>query len=136
MKAQNKDYEGYEMALREIRNGRKQTHWIWYIFPQMSGLGHSWNSNYYGIKDLEEAREYVEHPILGERLIEITEALLALEETKAEVIMNGYTDARKLKSSMTLFSIAAPQTEVFEQVLDKLFRRKRDYRTINMLKDK
>lgn len=136
LEAQNKSYEGYETALKEMKQGRKQSHWIWYIFPQLVGLGNSWNATYYGIKDLEEARKYIAHPILGKRLIEISEVLLTLEEKKAIKVMNGHTDATKLKSSMTLFTIAVPECEVFEQVLDKFFHGQKDWNTIKMLEMK
>lgn len=136
IEAQNKDYEGYEMALEEMRQGKKQSHWIWYIFPQLVGLGKSGPATYYGIKDLEEAREYIEHPILGQRLIEISEVLLTLEENRAEVVMDTHIDAVKLRSSMTLFSIAAPECEVFEKVLDKFFHGRKDWNTIKKLEMK
>lgn len=134
LEAQNQNYEGYEMALEEMRSGRKESHWIWYIFPQLAVLGYSWNAKYYGISDLEEAREYVEHPILRDRLIEISEVVLHSDVSDVEVLMNGHTDAIKLQSSMTLFAIAAPEIEVFEQVLEKYFGGKMDGKTVDMVK--
>ena len=80
IKAQENEYSGYQTALSEIRSGRKQSHWMWYIFPQIKGLGYSEMSKYYAIQSVEEALEYVKHPVLGKRLVEITEALLKLEE--------------------------------------------------------
>lgn len=111
MKAQ----EGtYDTALSEIRSGHKRSHWIWYIFPQLSGLGHSGLAQYYEIKDLKEAEEYMDDPVLSERLIEISEALLSLESSDPEDVM-GYPDNLKLKSCMTLFSIVS-DNPVFENV--------------------
>lgn len=127
--AQEKDYE---TALNEIKNGRKQTHWIWYIFPQVAGLGMSSTSQYYGIRDLSEAREYLADSILRERLLEITGELLLLPDKNAERIM-GYVDAMKLRSSMTLFHRADPNCKVFSAVLDKYFDGEEDWKTLTIL---
>ena len=127
--AQEKDYE---TALNEIKNGRKQTHWIWYIFPQVAGLGMSSTSQYYGIGDLSEAREYLADSILRERLLEITGELLLLPDKNAERIM-GYVDAMKLRSSMTLFHRADPNCKVFSAVLDKYFDGEEDWKTLTIL---
>lgn len=122
---------GYDCALREIRNGRKENHWIWYVFPQMRGLGHSPNSQFYGIDGKDEAAAYLAHPILGTRLREITDALLVLEGKTIDEIMPGI-DAVKLKSSMTLFDAVCPD-DIFSEVLDKYFRRERDKMTLSAL---
>ena len=110
----------YETALAEIRKGRKCSCWMWYVFPQIQGLGTSSMSRYYAIKDLQEAVDYINHEVLGKRLIEITETLLQLESNDALAVM-GWPDDKKLKSSMTLFSYAAPEIPVFQEVLEKFF---------------
>jgi len=122
----------YEQALAEIRNGRKQTHWMWYIFPQLAGLGFSQMAQYYGIADLVEAKAYVAHPILGGRLIEISQALLGVEGKTAHQIM-GSPDDLKLKSSMTLFSLVDPTEPVFQQVLTKYYQGEADRKTLTLL---
>lgn len=111
----------YNNALKEIKNGRKDSHWMWYIFPQIEGLGHSFLASHYAIKSREEAIEYINHPVLGPRLIEISEELLKLKSNNASSIF-GFPDDLKLKSSMTLFSIVAPEKPVFNQVLKKFFK--------------
>lgn len=123
----------YETALEEIRKGRKRSHWIWYIFPQIAGLGFSVTSEYYGIVSLEEAKAYMENVFLRNHLLEISEALLTLESSDPEKVM-GYPDNLKLRSSMTLFSEAVPGEKVFQAVLDKYFDGKRDPRTLEILK--
>ena len=100
--------EDYETALEEIKKGHKYSHWIWYIFPQLKGLGRSFMSEYYGIKDLKEAKEYLNHQILGQRLIEITECLSNLE-INDPIEVFGSIDAVKVKSCMTLFYQAASE---------------------------
>lgn len=129
MKAHQSDYQ---RALTEIKNGKKVSHWMWYIFPQMKGLGHSSMSEYYGIRDLDEARAYLADPVLGKHLIEICEALLSLDTEDATEVM-GQPDDRKLKSSMTLFDAATESLDVFQMVLDKYYHGKKDYRTLKML---
>lgn len=129
VKAQSADYA---TALREIRNGRKRSHWIWYIFPQMQGLGMSHMANYYGIRDLEEAKDYIAHPVLGPRLIEISQALLELDSSDPGAVM-GFPDDLKLCSSMTLFELAAPEEKVFSRVLDKFYHGRRDSNTLRIL---
>lgn len=123
----------YGQALNEIKRGRKESHWIWYIFPQLKGLGKSYNSEFYGIADIDEAREYMSDPVLSARLIEISEELLKLDSCNPVEVMGGHTDACKLKSCMTLFSVASPETEVFEKVLEKFFNGRKDGRTLGML---
>lgn len=122
----------YPYALAEIRAGQKETHWMWYIFPQLRGLGQSNEAWYYGIEDLEEAREYLEHPVLGQRLREISEALLELNETNPIPIF-GWTDSLKLRSCMTLFALAGEGEELFVRVLDRFYHGQPDERTLAML---
>lgn len=122
----------YPQALKEIRSGRKQTHWIWYIFPQLKGLGHSYNANYYGIADVEEARQYLNHPVLGARLHEITRALLLLPEGLSAESILGSIDALKVRSSMTLFDKVAPDG-IFRQVLKRYYQDKEDRLTLEAL---
>lgn len=130
LKAQERDYE---TALQEIRNGRKLSHWIWYIFPQVKGLGFSSTSEYYGIEDLEEAKAYLENDTLKARLLEISEALLDLETNNAREVM-GSPDHLKLKSSMTLFAMADPNIPIFKQVIDKYYDGVLDEKTLKILK--
>ena len=115
----------YSRALEEIREGRKQSHWMWYIFPQIVGLGLSSTSRFYAIADLEEARAYMQHPMLGAHMIEICDVLLGLSANDAEDVM-GYP-------SMTLFSKAVPSVKIFQQVLDKYFDGKMDQKTLEIL---
>lgn len=122
----------YADALKEIKAGRKRSHWIWYIFPQIQGLGYSEVSKFYAIKDRAEAQAYINHPILGNRLIEISEALLRLDSKDALKIM-GAPDDQKLKSSMTLFLLVSGNP-VFQQVLDKFFEGEMDCFTVKALK--
>ena len=125
----------YEEALSEIKSGRKRSHWMWYIFPQYKGLGFSETSKYYSIKDLDEARKYLKHPILGERLKLITNELLALNENNANKVF-GSPDDLKLKSSMTLFAaIDTSEENIFNAVLDKYFNGQTDYKTLTLIKE-
>ena len=110
----------YERALAELRAKRKTSHWMWFVFPQLAGLGQSAMSRTYAIDSPEEARAYVDHPLLGPRLVDCAEALLAHEGRSAREIM-GAVDAVKLRSSMTLFARAAPEQPVFGRVLDRYF---------------
>lgn len=126
---------GYQRALREIKNGKKRSHWMWYIFPQIQGLGRSEMNQYYSIKDLNEAKEYMANEILRNHLIEISQALLQLESNDPREIF-GYPDYLKLQSSMTLFGIADPEQTVFKQVLDKFYNGEPDVKTIGKLKKK
>ena len=120
-------------ALREIKNGRKETHWMWYIFPQILGLGMSETSIYYAIRNTEEARAFLDDPYLGGNLKEICLALLSLNESNASVIF-GYPDDMKLKSSMTLFAAVSDENSVFHQVLDKFFGGEQDERTLTLIR--
>ena len=127
-KAQEQDYG---QALREIRSGRKRSHWMWYIFPQIQGLGFSPTAQYYAIRDLQEARDYLAHPVLGARLKEISSALLDLNGLSASEIF-GYPDDLKLRSSMTLFRMADLNEPVFLEVLEKYYDGKPDARTVEL----
>ncbi len=122
----------FSQALTEIKNGHKESHWMWYIFPQIDGLGHSATSKYYSIKNLEEAREFIAHPYLGVNLREICRALLLLETSNATMIF-GNPDDKKLKSCMTLFSYATDDNQIFLDVLRRFFEGKKDNRTIQLL---
>ena len=124
----------YDEALSEIREGHKRSHWIWFIFPQIQGLGFSAISQEYAIKDLEEAREYLNNPLLKARLLEISKALIDLPEFDSTKVM-GYPDDLKLCSSMTLFHVADPEEPVFKLVLDKYFDGKIDKNTIRILEN-
>lgn len=128
--AQLRDYPN---ALTEIKNGRKQSHWMWYIFPQIAGLGMSEISTYYSIQDFDEAKAYMEEPLLRSHMLEICEALLEQECGDANKIF-GFPDDMKLKSSMTLFAQACPDMDIFQKVLDKFFNGNKDQRTMDLLK--
>ena len=122
----------YNDALSEIRNGRKQSHWMWFIFPQVQGLGNSEYARRYAIRDLEEATEYLNHPNLSARLIEISNAMLQANHNNATSIL-GKPDDMKLHSSMTLFSLVDGANPVFEEVLKKFFGGKKDEKTMRIL---
>lgn len=122
----------YQQALSEIKNGKKASHWIWYIFPQIKGLGRSAMSEYYGIQDIDEAKAYLADAILSKRLIEICEVLLSLDTNDAVEVM-GRPDDKKLKSSMTLFDAATDSLEIFQMVLDKYYNGKKDNLTLRIL---
>ena len=119
-------------ALRELRAGRKTGHWIWFVFPQVAGLGHSELSRYYAIGSLDEAREYLAHPELGSRLRDCATALLAVEDRTAELIL-GPVDAAKVRSSMTLFHRVAPDEPLFRAVLERYYAGIPDPRTDELL---
>ena len=122
----------YESALRELRDGRKRSHWMWFIFPQLAGLGQSPASRRYAISSLEEARAYVEHPVLGPRLEECARALLQRTGGSARDIFGGI-DAMKLRSSMTLFHRADPDNALYSEVLDRYFGGEPDEATDRLL---
>ncbi|MBO5164579.1 MAG: DUF1810 domain-containing protein [Ruminococcus sp.] len=124
--------ETYQTALAEMKQGEKISHWIWYVFPQIQGLGLSGTTAYFSIKDLSEAKDYYAHPVLGARLIEISETLLDIE-TDDPMAVFGYPDAFKVRSCMTLFKHAAPEQEVFQKVLDKFCRGNEDEKTLEIL---
>lgn len=122
----------YLRAVEELRAGRKRSHWMWFVLPQLAGLGRSEMSKRYAISALGEARAYVAHPVLGPRLHECAQALLETEEADPVAIM-GSVDAVKLRSSMTLFAAAAPQVREFVAVLDRCFASEQDAATIELL---
>ena len=122
----------YSDALKEIKNGQKISHWIWYVFPQIKGLGKSDTAKWYAIKDLQEAKDYLNNEILSNRLEQICKALLDLDCNDAYKIF-GSPDDMKLKSSMTLFEIAAPENKIFKRVLDKYFNGERIQKTIEII---
>ena len=126
--------DSYSTALAEIKNGRKRNHWMWYIFPQIKGLGFSETSKYYAIQNLAEAAAYLQHPILGPRLIQISNALLTLPGNNATQIF-GNPDDMKLHSSMTLFATVENTTPVFAAVLDKFFGGEKDRGTLEMIQE-
>ncbi len=130
LKAQERDYA---QALSEIRAGRKRSHWMWYIFPQVQGLGFSSTAEYYAIHDLQEAKEYLADPVLGARLKEISSALLELDGLSAHDIF-GYPDDLKLRSCMTLFRLADLDCPIFEEVLNRYYDGEADEKTIWILK--
>jgi uncharacterized protein (DUF1810 family) len=122
----------FKNALNEIKNGKKQSHWMWFIFPQIAGLGFSETSKFYEIKDKIQASHYLEHPVLGSRLIEISKALLVIEGKTANQIF-GSPDDLKLKSCMTLFSSLQNTNPIFETVLEKYFNGIKDYKTLQLI---
>jgi uncharacterized protein (DUF1810 family) len=122
----------YEGVLGELRRGRKTSHWMWYVFPQLAGLGRSWTSQHYAIASLDEARAYLAHPVLGPRLRACAVLVAAAPARSAEEIFGG-VDTLKLRSSMTLFHRAAPADAVFRQVLDRFYDGVADPRTDALL---
>ncbi|MDQ4047425.1 MAG: DUF1810 domain-containing protein [Actinomycetota bacterium] len=123
----------YDQALAELQNGSKRSHWMWFIFPQLSGLGQSATSKKYAIRSLDEATAYLQHPVLGPRLIECADTVGMLKDSTAEEIF-GSVDARKLHSSMTLFLRAAPGETAFKQVLSRFFDGEPDPATDELLR--
>ncbi len=121
----------YDRALAELRAGRKTSHWMWFVFPQLAGLGLSPTARAYAVADLEEARAYLAHDVLGPRLVECCRALLDLGDVSAEQVLGG-VDAMKLRSSMTLFAHAGPGEQVFTDVLERFYDGE-DPRTIELL---
>ena len=122
----------YEQAERELRAGRKQSHWMWFIFPQIKGLGHSAMTQRYAISSLAEAKAYLDHPVLGPRLRACTQLVTNINGLSIEEIF-GYPDYRKFQSSMTLFANATDDNQVFEDALQKYFRAEHDLQTIESL---
>ncbi|SDU80021.1 Uncharacterized protein, DUF1810 family [Microlunatus sagamiharensis] len=122
----------YAAALRELRAGRKTSHWMWFVFPQLAGLGRSSTAQAYAVGSLAEARDYLAHPVLGPRLRECAAALLTHADRSAETVLGGI-DALKLRSSMTLFARAVPEEEVFQRVLDAFYAGEPDARTDALL---
>lgn len=124
--------DDYAQALSELRAGRKRTHWIWYIFPQIDGLAFSSTSKRYAIKSAEEARAYLDHPILGPRLLECAGSLLRVDGRSATEIL-GSPDDMKLKSCATLFASVLPARSVFDRLLEKYYRGERDSKTMQLM---
>jgi uncharacterized protein (DUF1810 family) len=125
--------DSYRQALSELQSGRKQSHWMWYIFPQLEGLGSSPTAKFYSIKSEDEARAYLEHPVLGQRLAECAEAVLAVDGKSATEIL-GSPDDLKLKSCATLFAHVSPPGSVFERILDAFYAGERDAATLRLFK--
>ena len=132
IKAQDTGWATYSEALSEIKEGHKSGHWIWYVFPQIKGLGHSYNSEFYGISSKDEAKAYLEHPELGQRLREITKALLNCNNPSAFNIL-GFPDVLKVQSCMTLFDLVLPN-DIFNEVLEKYYEGKRCEKTVKRLR--
>jgi len=130
LEAQN---QTYLKALAELKSGRKQSHWMWFVFPQLKGLGRSSTANFYGIESLAEAEAYLNHPVLGKHLVEISQELLKHNKSANEIF--GSPDDLKLRSSMTLFAQVGNSDPAFDQVLQKYFDGP-DLRTIQLLKEK
>jgi uncharacterized protein (DUF1810 family) len=124
--------DDYAQALAEITSGRKRSHWMWYVFPQLTGLGSSSTAQFYAIKNLDEARAYLAHPVLGARIRACAEAAVGVEGRSAEAIFGGI-DALKLRSSATLFALVAEPGSVFDRVLAKFYAGERDARTLELL---
>lgn len=124
----------FERALAEIKRGRKQSHWMWYIFPQIAGLGSSETSRFYAVKTKAEAELYLAHPVLGARLVRISEALLEIEGKTANQIFDS-PDDMKLKSSMTLFGALKNTNPIFQSVLDEYFNGTNNLRTLQLIDD-
>lgn len=121
----------YEVALSEIKDGYKRTHWIWYIFPQLKGLGQSYNSEYYGLDSVDEVIEYMKNPYLRNNMIEICNELYKLDDSIENIF--GYPDYLKLNSCMTLFEYSIPEEKIFGKIIYKFYNGKRDSVTLEML---
>lgn len=124
----------YDRALAEIRQGRKRSHWMWYIFPQIAGLGFSETAKFYALTDLNEAQAYLDHPLLGNRLIDISSVFLTINGKPANAIL-GSPDDLKMKSCMTLFSLLPNADPVFQAVLDKFYNGSRDEKTLAIVRN-
>lgn len=122
----------YDRALREIRAGRKQSHWMWYVFPQFAGLGTSPTSQHFAIRSAAEASAYLAHPVLGARLLECAEAVLAVEGRTAGEIF-GSPDDMKLRSSATLFASVSPPASPFHRIIERYFQGRADARTLELI---
>ena len=121
----------YEIALSEIKDGYKRTHWIWYIFPQLKGLGQSYNSEYYGLDSVDEVIEYMRNPYLRNNMIEICNELYKLDDSIENIFC--YLDYLKLNSCMTLFEYSIQEEKIFGKIIDKFYNGKRDRVTLEML---
>ena len=126
--AQERDYD---IALKEIQNGYKRSHWMWYIFPQLADLGYSATAKFYGIKNIEEADAYLKNEYLKNNLIEISNALYQINDNISNIL--GYPDDLKLKSCMTLFSYADPSIDIFNKIIDKFYNGEQDSKTLELL---
>jgi len=122
----------YEGALLELARGRKESHWIWYIFPQIKGLGRSDTAKLYSIKSLEEGKAYLEHPLLGQRLVESCKVLLSLKDASMDEVM-GFPDDLKLLSSMTLFEAVSDSNSIFTQIIKEFFDDERDKTSLEII---
>ena len=129
------DHGTYAKALAELKQGRKRGHWIWYVLPQLRGLGRSWTADHYGIAGRAEARAYADDPVLGPRLVECVAAILEHRGTPARDILGGL-DAMKFRSCLTLFSVAAPEVPVFAEALDVFFDGEPDPLTLDLLRER
>ena len=125
----------YEGAMLELARGRKESHWIWYIFPQIEGLGISDTAKLYSIKSLEEGRAYLEHPVLGPRLVEACEILLSLKEASMDEVM-GFPDDLKLLSSMTLFEVVSDSNSIFTKMIEFYYEGRRDKASLDIIKSR
>ena len=125
----------YDRAMLELAKGKKDSHWIWYIFPQIAGLGNSETTKLYSIKSLEEGRAYLKHPILGQRLVEACEILLNLKDVSINEVM-GFPDDLKLLSSMTLFELVGNHNSIFSEIINLYFEGERDNKTIEIIAKK
>ena len=123
----------YEGAMLELARGRKESHWIWYVFPQIEGLGRSDTAKLYSIKSLEEGRAYLEHPVLGQRLIEACEIILSLKDVSMDEVM-GFPDDLKLLSSMTLFEAVSEPNSIFTKIIEIYFDDERDEASLEIIK--
>ena len=132
IEAQERTYKG---AMLELARGRKDSHWTWYIFPQIDGLGNSETTKIYSIKSLEEGRAYLKHPILGQRLVDACEILLNLKDVSINEVM-GFPDDLKLLSSMTLFELAGNHNSIFSEIINLYFEGERDNKTIEIVAKK
>ena len=126
--------KSYLQAYLELKTGKKMGHWMWYIFPQIQGLGFSETAEYYAVKNIEEAKTYMHHPILQTHMIELCSILLELNTNDAHKVF-GSPDDLKLHSSMTLFAIACPEYDIFQKVIDKYYDGDKDDNTIVILED-
>ena len=124
---------GHERAVAELRGGHKRSHWMWYVFPQLRGLGRSAMASRYGLTGLAEARAYLEHPVLGPRLLECAQALVALDAGRGAADIFGFPDDMKLRSSLTLFAQASGPGSIYERLLGRYFAGASDDRTLAML---
>ena len=124
----------YQTILTELRNGQKRTHWMWFIFPQITGLGRSPTAQYYAISGIEEARTYLDHPLLGTRLKECTQTVLGIQDRTLQEIF-GNPDDWKFRSSMTLFEYTAPNEKIFSEALERYCEGKRDRKTLEIIEN-